>query len=122
MAEFQDAAKVITESIDKDARVIIGTILDERIKKGEIKITVIATGFPSDGAKKGTLFANNRELFNRQDQPRAPQPQQSQQQEEAPMIQKPELRPSESELSDEAIEDDLDNFGAIPAFLRRNKK
>jgi cell division protein FtsZ len=35
MAEFQEAAKVITESIDKDARVIIGTIFDERIKKAK---------------------------------------------------------------------------------------
>ena len=74
MAEFQDAAKVITESIDKDARVIIGTIFDERIKKGEIKITVIATGFPTESTKKASLFANGaQQMFNRQ-----PEPQQTQ--------------------------------------------
>ena len=36
--EIQEAAKVITESIDKDAKVIFGTIQDERLKKGEIKV------------------------------------------------------------------------------------
>lgn len=48
MLEIQDAAKVITESIDGNARVIFGTIKDEKIKKNEIKVTVIATGFPDD--------------------------------------------------------------------------
>lgn len=120
MAEFQDAAKVVTESIDKDARVIIGTILDERMKKGDMKITVIATGFPTENTKKAPLF--NRDLFNRQDQQTSAQQQNDQQ--IRPMVQKPEPRPGESELAEneETVEDDLDNFGAIPAFLRRNKK
>src|SRR5690606_22335518 len=42
--EIQEAAKVITESIDQDAKVIFGTIRDEKLKKGEIKVTVIASG------------------------------------------------------------------------------
>lgn len=45
MWEINEAAKVITESIDKEARLIFGAVHDERLKKGEIKITVIATGF-----------------------------------------------------------------------------
>lgn len=45
MFEINEAAKVITESIDKEAKVIFGAVQDERLKKGEIKITVIATGF-----------------------------------------------------------------------------
>ena len=49
MFEIQEAAKVITESIDKDAKVIFGAIKDDKLKKGEIKVTVIATGFPEDG-------------------------------------------------------------------------
>jgi cell division protein FtsZ len=48
MLEVQDAAKVITESIDPNARVIFGTTRDENIKKNELKVTVIATGFPDD--------------------------------------------------------------------------
>lgn len=46
MHEVQEAAKIITESVDKDAKIIFGTIKDERLKKNEVKITVIATGFP----------------------------------------------------------------------------
>jgi cell division protein FtsZ len=119
MAEFQDAAKVITESIDKDARVIIGTILDDRMKKGEIKITVIATGFPNDLSKKNNLFNGNaQQMFTRNDTP-------SSQNEESvkPMVQKPDIKPSDAEVMDgETVDDDLDSFGAIPAFLRRNKK
>ncbi len=123
MAEFQDAAKVITESIDKDARVIIGTILDEHMKKGELKITVIATGFPHEVSKKSSLFGANSQLFTRQE-PQAPQPQ-VQNNEQAmmkPMVQKPEKSMENDFVDNEVVEDDLDNFGAIPAFLRRNKK
>ncbi len=57
MWEVQEAAKVITASIDQDAKVIFGTTHDERLRKGDIKITVIASGFPDGGlAKTATLF------------------------------------------------------------------
>ncbi len=116
MAEFQDAAKVITESIDKDARVIIGTILDDRMKKGEIKITVIATGFPNEISKKSNLFSNAQTAFNRTPSPQI-------ESDAKPMIQKADQKPSEADVLDtEVSDDDLDKYGAIPAFLRRNKK
>lgn len=47
MMEVNDAAQIITESADPEAKVIFGAITDEDLKKGEIKITVIATGFQS---------------------------------------------------------------------------
>lgn len=64
MIEIQEAAKAITESIDPNAKVIFGTTKDDRLKKGEIRVTVIATGFP-DGLtnKTGTgtsLFQLNK--------------------------------------------------------------
>ena len=49
MWEINEAAKVITDSIDKDAKVIFGAVHDDRLKKGEVKITVIATGFTTLG-------------------------------------------------------------------------
>ena len=55
--EIQEAAKIITESIDKDAKVIFGTIHDEKMKKGEMKVTVIATSFPTDGIRKNLFNA-----------------------------------------------------------------
>lgn len=44
MMEIQDAADIITETADKEARIIFGAILDESMKD-EVKVTVIATGF-----------------------------------------------------------------------------
>ncbi len=57
--EIQEAAKVITESIDKDAKVIFGTIHDEKLKKGEVKVTVIATSFPADMPRPKSLFGSS---------------------------------------------------------------
>ncbi len=45
MYEINEAAKVITDSIHPEAKVIFGAVLDDTLKKGEIKVTVIATGF-----------------------------------------------------------------------------
>lgn len=45
MMEVNEAAQIITESVDPSAKVIFGAITDEDLKKGEVKITVIATGF-----------------------------------------------------------------------------
>ncbi len=46
MLEIQDAAAVITEAIDPEAKVIFGAITDDSLKKGQVRVTVIATGFP----------------------------------------------------------------------------
>ncbi len=118
--EIQEAAKIITESIDKDARVIFGTIRDERLKKGEMKVTVIATGFPTDAPKR-SLFQGQKE------------------QESKPIIQavikdepiiKKEIHnalPTDyikktEPKEDDIFDDDTDDWSAVPAFLRRPKK
>ena len=46
MFEIQETAKAITSSIDSEAKVIFGAIQDEKLKKNEIRVTVIACGFP----------------------------------------------------------------------------
>lgn len=57
MMEVNDAAGVITESADPDAKIIFGAITDENLKKGEVKITVIATGFQTREDKRASDFA-----------------------------------------------------------------
>lgn len=52
MMEINEAAKVITGSIDPNAKVIFGAVSDSQLKKGEIKITVIAAGFGDQVFKK----------------------------------------------------------------------
>lgn len=59
MYEVSEAAKVITESADPQAKVIFGAIIDEGMKD-EVKVTVIATGFDSKLTlpKQKTVFTS----------------------------------------------------------------
>lgn len=50
MYEVDEAAKVITDAVDPEANIIFGAVIDESLQ-GEIKITVIATGFESKEKK-----------------------------------------------------------------------
>ncbi|KKW10207.1 MAG: Cell division protein ftsZ [Parcubacteria group bacterium GW2011_GWA2_49_9] len=113
MFEIQDAAKVITESIDPNAKVIFGTIKDEKLKKGEVKITVIASGFP-DGARSKPLFTPEKSVAATEDKGKIfntimPSGK------ETP---KPPVAVEEKKV----LEDVDDDWGAVPAFLRRAKK
>jgi cell division protein FtsZ len=45
LAEIDEAAKLITKNTDSRAKIIFGAVLDKRLDKGAIKMTVIATGF-----------------------------------------------------------------------------
>ena len=45
LSEIDQAAEVITQEVNPEAKVIFGAVQDEKLKKGEIKVTVIATGF-----------------------------------------------------------------------------
>ena len=60
MIEINEAAKVITESIDADAKVIFGAVTDDKMKKGEIKVTVVATGFGDMSPRKKEEPARTR--------------------------------------------------------------
>ena len=44
MSEVDEAAKVISQSVDPDANIIFGATIDEKFVD-QVKITVIATGF-----------------------------------------------------------------------------
>ena len=46
MFEVEEAARIITEHADPNAKVIFGTVIDpDQVEEGEVKITVVATGF-----------------------------------------------------------------------------
>ncbi len=45
LSEIKEAAKTITENVDDKAKILFGATKDNSLKKGEIKITVIATKF-----------------------------------------------------------------------------
>ncbi|MBI4215131.1 MAG: cell division protein FtsZ [Parcubacteria group bacterium] len=52
MFELTDAAKVITEQVAPDARIIYGTVIDDALTD-EVKVTVVATGFGERHLLKG---------------------------------------------------------------------
>ncbi|MEK7157594.1 MAG: cell division protein FtsZ [Patescibacteria group bacterium] len=118
MFEIQEAAKIVTESIDPNAKVIFGTIRDEKMKKNEIKVTVIASGFPDAAAKKPAFHSTESptstddkkgKIFN------------SMPTSSAAKDAKP-LPEEKKEANNETTEDDDSDWGAVPAFLRRSKK
>lgn len=45
LTEIDEVAKIITQEVSADAKIIFGAVQDEMLKKGEIKVTLIATGF-----------------------------------------------------------------------------
>lgn len=144
MLEIQDSARVITESIDPHAKVIFGAIKDDKLKKNEVKVTVIATGFPdpeprtsgstmvrtsrptepeeeeqAEAGRSGTGRAIFNSLGNRREEPikkeeQKPEPAPTAKSEPAP---KRDPRPVDPVDED----DDDDDWGAVPAFLRRSK-
>jgi cell division protein FtsZ len=60
MFEVEEAARVITENADPNAKVIFGAVIDpEQVEEGEIKITVVATGF-----EKPELIRQQRERYS----------------------------------------------------------
>jgi cell division protein FtsZ len=117
MFEIQDAAKVITESVDPNAKVIFGTVRDDKLKKNEVKITVIAAGFPEGvlNAPQNTAPAFTAPDVTPKEEKRGrifnstptPPP--------APVVRE------KIEEKKEVKEDDDDDWGAVPAFLRRSK-
>ncbi|NCS99979.1 cell division protein FtsZ [Candidatus Parcubacteria bacterium] len=115
--EVNKAAKIITENIDKDAKVIFGTIRDDKLKKGEIKVTVIATGFPENAPKKSIFSTQVQAETNREKEVEAPLPEELKEVEER----KPEKAPIPDNIVDDEEDDDDEDWNAIPAFLRRKK-
>lgn len=52
--EVNEAANVIYEVVDEEANIIFGAIIDEKLS-GEVRITVIATGFATKPSTSSTL-------------------------------------------------------------------
>jgi cell division protein FtsZ len=145
--EVQEAAKVINESVDKNAKIIFGMMRDEKLKKGQIRIIVIATGFPESAAHASHSAPAERSLFampaERREEERGriyheilkrdvkkeeEKPEDKKEEENEPLvtiIQKDEpIVTALPHKRDEVIPapEDEEVWGAIPTFLRRHKK
>jgi len=96
MHEVQEAAKIIVESIDREARVIFGAIHDDKLGKNEIKITVIASGFPENAKRKSASLFQTGANGNKEEE-------------------------TKRENKEEEAEETETEWSSIPAFLRRAK-
>jgi cell division protein FtsZ len=56
MHEIEEAAKLIHDSVDPEANIIWGTVLDENMT-GEIRVTLVATGFDSERMQRNHFMA-----------------------------------------------------------------
>jgi cell division protein FtsZ len=101
MYEVDEAARIITEAADPDATIIFGSVINDNYT-GEVKITVVATGFDEVNKKKklrqNGFKPNQINQNNEQSAPSMPQ-------------NAPQSSSSEGE-------NELD----IPAFIRRKLK
>ena len=133
MLEIQDSARIITESIDPHAKVIFGAVRDDKLKKNEVKVTVIATGFPEAGLtqpastisrmpleeEKSETSGRGR-IFNSLGSPRKVE------EEDTPIAAREDTKKEPPRKKDPkpvepADEEEDDDWGAVPAFLRRSK-
>lgn len=62
MFEIDEAAKIITKSVDPEAKIKFGAVIDDALKD-EVKITVIATGFDEMQRKPSTIRLSETEEF-----------------------------------------------------------
>lgn len=139
MLEIQDAAQVITNAIDPEAKVIFGAITDETLKKGQIKVTVVATGFPENMLAKNSLFMglsankaaapieDEEKIKVESEQDDAATPEETGD-DETPRKEIPGVSPMKDAVdettatpSTKLLDDDEDEWAALPSFLRRNK-
>lgn len=127
MFEIQEAAKIITEAKDPNAKIIFGTVKDDALKKGDIKVTVIATGFPEESMRRVNApfmqMAPRREPEQPRSTPIAPKDEEA---ERPQRIENESIRNfgQPQVVAPEEKEDDNnddDDWGAVPAFLRRKK-
>ncbi len=125
MFEVQEAAKIITENIDGEAKVIFGAIRDEKLKKNEIKVTVIACGFPEIyGGKEKKANLTTTRTFNF-DTKKEPVKDEGRKEIPVTPLDKdlpPIFKPKAPAAPLKKEEPEEDEWSSIPAFLRRSRK
>lgn len=141
MLEINEAANIITETIDPNAKVIFGAVVDDQIRKGDVQITVVATGFDSGKVNElpmglvnrakspsiGSMMTPNRASQEREEAEAVEAEEDkmvfpTRKIEPTPMIIEEKIQPKNFSLRQESRdiveEEDLE----IPAFIRRKMK
>lgn len=124
MHEINEIASAVAESADPSAKIIFGTYYDRKVNKGQLRITLIATGFSDTLARDGRYqpyFDSSEDLPVRSSSslPFGGIVDSSVREEREP------VRPAvveEFDEDEEEIIEEKEREWDIPAFLRRKKK
>ena len=65
MTEINDAAKIVAQTVDPGAKIIFGAYHDKHLRLGQLKITLIATGFQQN-SQNNSLFGQGIVLDGKQ--------------------------------------------------------
>ncbi|MBN2197996.1 cell division protein FtsZ [Candidatus Wolfebacteria bacterium] len=120
MNEVNEIAKMISENVDQSAKIIFGTYYDKRINKGQIKVTLIATGFngslsDKDGVLMSDFFSPGSIMENKTEFEKIRE--ETEEDSLNPKLFSEETEKKESKNNNQS-EETLDT----PTFLRRKKK
>ncbi|MEX2055095.1 MAG: cell division protein FtsZ, partial [Candidatus Andersenbacteria bacterium] len=124
MYEVEEAARVITEHADPNAKVIFGTVIDEsQVEEGELKITVVATGFDKpEVVRQSTQRYSTAVPYNppqalrysQRTQTPAPEPEPA----PTPEVRRPLYAPTTTQATAPREDEDLE----VPTFIRRKMR
>jgi len=120
MGEVNDVARMIAEHANSSAKIIFGAHHDRRLKKGELKVTLIAADFNGDmlkDTKNGilpNLFIADEILETAKEKIEKPFFSETKDIKDVKKREKSEKKEEKSDNWDDAYE--------IPAFLRRKKR
>ena len=105
MNEINEVAKLISENVDQSAKIIFGAYHDRKLNKGQLKVTLVATGFNGDLSHKNNLLPN---LF-------ASQIENGEQTEEINITET-------DKKTEKSRKEKLEEIWETPAFLRKKKR
>lgn len=119
MFELNEAATVITENADADARIIFGSVVDESMGD-DVQVTVVATGFgdvPRSSKKREATnpFRDMEALKSGSPAAAATEAKE----EEKPTQAVPAAPAAKSIMDEEAVDNSDDDDLDIPAFIRK---
>ncbi len=110
--EVYEAAEIVSKQVDPDANIIVGAVIDPTFPAGEVKVTLIATGFDMNKPN-----VQRTRSFPAATSPSTPQSQPSQPRAQRPTSSPPAANPPRTQPSTSGS-DDLD----IPPFLRNRNR
>lgn len=119
MNEINEIASAISENVDPSAKIIFGTYNDRKLSKGQIKVTLIATGFGSSYGRNYSLFSDfesytkGGSIFQSTGETRKAVP-----------LPKKEDKKEGSASSNQSqdVEEESDEAWDVPTFLRKKGK